>query len=58
IVFEGEPRIDPVHLIQLIQTRPKEFKLDGADKIRFFREMPERDRRLEQVAAILDEIRG
>jgi transcription-repair coupling factor (superfamily II helicase) len=58
IIFDGEPRIDPAHLIRLIQTRPREYKLDGADKIRFFREMPERDRRIEQVAAILDEIRG
>ncbi len=58
IIFEGEPKIDPGHLIGLIQTRAKEFKLDGANKLKFFREMPERDRRIDQVAAILDEIRG
>lgn len=58
IIFEGEPRIDPGHLIRLIQTRPKEYKLDGADKIKFFLEMPERSRRIEQVSNILNEIKG
>ncbi len=58
VVFEGEPKIDPIHLIKLIQTRPKEFKLDGADKLKFFREMPERNRRIDQVSNLLDEISG
>ena len=58
IVFNGEPKIDPGHLIRLIQTRPREFKLDGADTIKFFREMPERSRRITQISSLLDEIRG
>ncbi|MEJ2529825.1 MAG: transcription-repair coupling factor, partial [Gammaproteobacteria bacterium] len=58
IVFQGEPKIDPSHLIGLIQTRPQEFKLDGADKLRFFREMPDRSRRINQVSSLLDEISG
>ncbi len=56
ILFEGSPNIDPGHLIRLIQTRPREFKLDGGEKIRFFSEMPDRGRRIEQVSGILDEI--
>jgi len=58
IIFEGDPKIDPGHLIGLIQSRAKEFKLDGADKLKFFREMPERDRRIDQVSAILEEVQG
>ncbi len=58
IIFNGEPNIDPTHLIQLIQLRPKEFKLDGADKIKFFRDMPNAQDRIEQVSVILDEIKG
>ncbi len=56
IIFDGAPKLDPVHLIRLIQTKPKEFKLDGGDKIRFFREMPEPSRRIEQVKSVLQEI--
>lgn len=58
IIFDGEPKIDPIHLIQLIQQRPKEFKLDGADKIKFFRDLSEVGRRIEQVSSVLDEIKG
>lgn len=58
IQFTAEPRIDPGHIIRLIQTRSKEFKLEGGDKLRFFRAMPERNRRIEQVSSLLQEIAG
>jgi len=56
IIFDGAPKLDPTHLIRLIQTRPNEFKLDGGDKIRFFREMLDPSKRIGQVKAILEEI--
>ncbi|MCB1867944.1 MAG: transcription-repair coupling factor [Gammaproteobacteria bacterium] len=58
IMFRGTPNIDPARLIDLIQTRPKEFRLDGGDKIRFFRNMPDPGTRIQQVTALLDEIGG
>jgi len=58
ILFRGTPNIDPARLINLIQTRPKEFKLDGGDKIRFFKSMPDPLKRIEQVTALLDVIGG
>jgi len=58
ILFEGKPDIDPAHILRLIQTRPTEYKLDGVDRIRFFREMPESNERIERVSVILDEISG
>ena len=58
ILFRGTPNIDPARIIKLIQTRPQEFKLEGGDKIRFFRSMPNPWNRIEQVAALLDEIGG
>ena len=42
--------------VKLIQTRPKEYKRDGGDKILFFRNMESRDGRVQQVSAVLDEI--
>jgi transcription-repair coupling factor (superfamily II helicase) len=56
ILFAGEPKIDPAHIIQLIQNRPREFKLEGGDKIRFYREMEHREGRITQVSAVLEEI--
>ena len=58
IIFDGAPSVDPGHLIRLIQTRPAEFKLDGADRIRFFRDMADCEQRIEQVSAVLGELRG
>ncbi|OOZ37692.1 transcription-repair coupling factor [Solemya velesiana gill symbiont] len=58
ILFDGQPKIDPANIIRLIQTRPKEYKLDGGEKIRFFRNLEKRERRIEQIADILDEVAG
>ncbi len=58
ILFSGEPKIDPGRIIHLIQTKPKRYKLDGADKIRFFIDMSEREQRISQITAMLDEITG
>ena len=34
--FSPEHRLDPMKLLRLIQVRPKEFKLDGATRMKFF----------------------
>jgi transcription-repair coupling factor (superfamily II helicase) len=58
ILFDGEPKVDPMNIINLIQKRPKEFKLDGGDKLRFFLDMEERESRVEKVAEVLELISG
>jgi transcription-repair coupling factor (superfamily II helicase) len=42
----------------LIQQRPKEFKLDGSDKLRFFRDMSEPQRRLREVSEVVAQLTG
>ncbi len=56
IRFLPEPNIDPARLIQLIQTRPTEFKLDGPEKLRFFADMAEPEPRIQTTAAILQQL--
>lgn len=58
ILFDGQPKIDPGQIIRLIQTRPREYKLDGGEKLRFFKDLSDRQRRIELVGNILDEISG
>jgi len=58
ILFTEEPKIDAARLVKLIQTRPKEFKLDGGDKLRFFREMSDSAKRVQQVAAVVEQLTG
>ncbi|QVL50935.1 MAG: transcription-repair coupling factor [Thiocapsa sp.] len=58
ILFDEAPSIDPGNLIRLIQQKPKEFKLDGSDKLRFYRDMAEPQRRLQQVNAVVAQLVG
>ena len=56
LVFDADPKIDAMRLIQLIQTQPKKFKLDGADKLKFFADMQEPSERLATVAQVIAEL--
>ena len=58
ILFGPEPKVDPVRIVQLIQTRPKEFKLDGSDRLRFFEDLADPARRIEGVEEILGTLSG
>ena len=58
ILFGPEPKVDPTRLITLIQTRPKELKLDGGDKLRFFRDMADPSARIGQVQAVIGDLLG
>ncbi|MCB1762478.1 MAG: transcription-repair coupling factor [Gammaproteobacteria bacterium] len=58
ILFQQNPNINPATILRLIQTRPSEFKLDGGDRLRFFREMREPQVRIQQVTALLAQISG
>ncbi|WP_456447114.1 transcription-repair coupling factor [Thiolapillus sp.] len=53
IHFEEQPAIDPARIIHLIQTRPRQFKLDGSDKLRFFADLEEPEKRVEKVRELL-----
>jgi len=53
IHFEEQPDIDPARLIQLIQTRPQEFQLDGSERLRFRADLAEPATRVERVRAVV-----
>ena len=58
IHFDPEPKIDPMHLIRLIQTQPKAFKLDGGERLRFFHDLSDPARRVAEVGRILAQVTG
>ena len=45
--FMEKPNIDPGKIIQLIQTRPGIYRMDGRDKLRIVRELPNSDQRFD-----------
>ena len=54
ITFTEKPDIDPMKIILLIQNRPKRFKLDGNEKLKFFWKMENKDDRLRVLEDVLD----
>jgi transcription-repair coupling factor (superfamily II helicase) len=58
IHFGEQPAVDPTRLVQLMQTRPQEFKLDGSARLRFFRDMADPAQRVSQVAGVVRELAG
>lgn len=56
LLFTESPQIDPARLIQLLQQRPKEYKLEGGDKLKFFRDMSAAETRLREVRRVLEQL--
>ncbi|OUR71621.1 transcription-repair coupling factor [Methylophaga sp. 41_12_T18] len=56
IIFDKEPNIDPMNIIQLIQKQPSRFKVDGQDKLRFIDDMPDADSRLIVLNKLLEQL--
>jgi len=54
IVFEDKPRIDPMKLIQLIQTEPKKYKFDGKQTFRFARDLIDPETRADKINSLLN----
>lgn len=56
VFFEEEASIDPSGIIQLIQSNPSRFKLDGQHKLRINMDLPEIQDRLQILEMLFDEI--
>ncbi len=55
-VFAEEVKIDPVKLIQLIQTQPKRFKLKGQETLYFMGDYKETKTRVNKIKQILKDL--
>ncbi|MBL8254107.1 MAG: transcription-repair coupling factor, partial [Candidatus Competibacter sp.] len=58
IVFGPEPKVDPAKLVQWIQQQRSVYKLDGKDKLRFVKELPDAETRVAEVEKLLAGIAG
>lgn len=54
--FAEEPNIDPLKIIKLIQDQPDIYKMDGQDKLRIVRDMPDAESRFGAIATLLDQL--
>ncbi|MDD3448118.1 MAG: transcription-repair coupling factor, partial [Gammaproteobacteria bacterium] len=53
IEFRSQPDIDPMRIIELLQSRPNTYRLDGQTKLRFNMPLETADRRFEAVEGLL-----
>ena len=56
LIFASTPNIDPMIIIQLIQSQPQRYKLDGKDTLRFYADMPEASDRITTLNALFDDL--
>lgn len=54
IKFSSKPNIDPLNIVKLVQSEPKHYKMEGADKLQFIFDMSNYDDRIEQVNHLLN----
>jgi transcription-repair coupling factor (superfamily II helicase) len=58
IVFGPEPKVDAAKLVQLIQRQAQVYQLDGRDKLRFIKDLPDVEARAAAVEGLLGAIAG
>jgi len=56
MTFVAEPRVDPMKLIDLIQKQPDQYKLDGQERLRIVRDLPDFDSRCAALENLLDHL--
>jgi transcription-repair coupling factor (superfamily II helicase) len=56
LYFHAQPAVDPQRVIHLIQSQPRAYRLDGADKLRILGEYPDAAARIGQLVSVLDQL--
>jgi transcription-repair coupling factor (superfamily II helicase) len=51
--FESKPNVDPMTVIQLIQSQPKHYRMDGPEKLRIKLDLPDAQTRLQAARGLL-----
>jgi transcription-repair coupling factor (superfamily II helicase) len=56
ILFQEQTHIDPARVIKLIQTQPDAYKLDGQNKLRILKPLPDTAARITELQHLFDYI--
>ena len=56
--FQDQPNVDPLRIIELLQSQPRVYKLDGQTKLRFNQQLEDPETRLQVVDALLTRLGG
>jgi transcription-repair coupling factor (superfamily II helicase) len=56
LLFDENPKLDPVKLIGMIQSKPSTYKMDGSDKLRFISDLEAPEGRVKKIHTLLDSL--
>ena len=56
IIFIEQPDIDPMKIIQLIQSKPDTYKLDGNDKLRLLKADEDIEKRIKELEKLFNHL--
>ncbi|MEJ2178925.1 MAG: transcription-repair coupling factor [Gammaproteobacteria bacterium] len=54
IIFNEQPNIDPMAIINLIQKQPNMYKMDGSNKLRIVKSLPDMEARSQTLKSLLE----
>jgi transcription-repair coupling factor (superfamily II helicase) len=57
VEFSETPNVDPAHIIKLLQTESRRYRLDGPNRLRITVELPDAAARLAAIATLIDGLR-
>ncbi len=58
LIFSSQPNIDPMTIIDLVQREPARYRLDGGERLRIIKTMPEVADRVETLEKLVERLRG
>jgi transcription-repair coupling factor (superfamily II helicase) len=58
IEFGGKPQVEPLTIVKLVQTQPRQYRLEGATHLKFFADMENAEERIQQTQRVLDILKG
>ena len=58
LIFREKPTIDPLRIIQLIQTQPNTYRLDGQQRLQITQPLAKAETRHEFIHVLLDHLSG
>lgn len=56
IEFSAETRVDPLSIVKMVQSQPQNYRLDGADKLKFMLESENYDDRIKIVESLIQKL--
>ena len=56
--FGPDAKVDPLAIVKMVQNQPQQYKLEGADKLKFTLDMADTEVRFQTVESLMTQLKG